>query len=517
MGVLRKDRRNISILETEEIRMCGKQKTLESFSRSEGTESPSESDQALSIRSTQSEERVTYDNLIELVLDDSNIEEALKKVVGNRGAPGVDGMTVHELAQWLPSNIDSLKRSIREGSYIPVPVRRKEIPKPNGGVRNLGIPTVKDRLVQQMVAQVLEPLYEPTFSEHSYGFRPGRSAQDAILQAKEYVQDGYTVVVDLDLEKFFDNLNQDILMNILRERIKDRALITLVKRFLRAGVTLPDGLTEPTLKGSPQGGPLSPLLSNIYLDRFDKVLEARRLRFCRYADDCVIYVRTQRAGERVLESCTRYLEGTLKLRVNREKTHVGSPEDYQFLGFIIHIRKDKVLIGIHKDKIVRFKKEIRRITKRNRGRSLENAIIPEVNSFLRGWTGYFGISEEQYVFRNLDGWIRTRIRQYLVKQWKWYGTIVDNLKGMCPPNWRRYLAFDGQLWKWTRACKSAASARGWWAKANHPTIKQALNNQRIRDMGLLFMEEEREKVRERCSNRRVPNGTHGGVGGRLTA
>lgn len=315
--------------------MQRRQKTLESFIGGGGAEHRNTAGQASSMQSAQSEEGVTYDDLIDAVLDDENIGRALERVVANKGAPGADGMSVQELAVWLQSNIESLKSEIRDGKYIPTPVRRKEIPKPNGGVRNLGIPTAKDRLVQQMVAQVLEPIYEPTFSDHSYGFRPGRSAQDAILEAKEYYEEGFVIVVDLDLEKFFDNLNQRLLMNLLREKVRDRVVLRLVKRFLRAGVVMPDGLVQASMKGSPQGGPLSPLLSNIYLDRFDRLLESRGHRFCRYADDCVIFVRSERAGVRVRDSCTRYLEEELLLRVNREKTHVGSPADYPFLGFNI--------------------------------------------------------------------------------------------------------------------------------------------------------------------------------------
>ena len=260
------------------------QKTMDSFLKRDRTESEG-LEGATSIYVAQSVEGSTYDDLIPMVIDDDNIEEALRRVVGNGGAPGVDGMTVHELEPWIQTNKGELKSLIAEGRYIPTPVRRKEIPKPNGGVRKLGIPTAKDRLVQQMIAQVLTPIYDPTFSESSYGFRPRRSAQDAILKVKEYYDEGYTFGVGLDLEKFFDNLNQRYLMNILRERIKDKTLIQLIKRFLRAGVVLPDGIVEATEMGSPQGGPLSPLLSNIYLDGLDKELESRGLRFCRYADD----------------------------------------------------------------------------------------------------------------------------------------------------------------------------------------------------------------------------------------
>lgn len=495
--------------------MCGKRKTLDSYDERSGTECPNADAVALSIHLTQSEEKVIYHDLIESVLDDENIETALGRVVGNRGAPGIDGMSVFELQGWLHDNIDSLKQSIREGSYIPTPVRRKEIPKPNGGVRNLGIPTVRDRLVQQMVAQVLEPIYEPTFSDHSFGFRPGRSAQDAVLLARSYYEEGFTVMVDLDLEKFFDNLNQDYLMNILRERIKDQALITLVKRFLRAGVALPNGLIEATPKGSPQGGPLSPLLSNIYLDRFDRLLESRGLRFCRYADDCAIFVRSQRAGERVRDSCTRYLEGTLRLKVNMEKTKVGSPADLQFLGFnIAPSRVGTAMMVPSPEKVARFRRTVRRITKRNRGVS-PKTVISELNAYVRGWFGYYGLTDDRRLIVRLDNWVRRRVRQFILKKWKRFQTIVGNLRGLCPRKVRVMFEDQGRSDAWLHGCKHAASAKGWWDMSRRPTVQQAMNNQWLRDQGMYFMLDDWENVRERCFNRHVPNGMHGGVRGRL--
>ena len=495
--------------------MCGKQKTLDSYDERSGTECPNADAAALSMHLTQSEEKVIYHDLIESVLDDENIEIALGRVVGNKGAPGIDGMSVFELQGWLHDNIDSLKQSIREGSYIPTPVRRKEIPKPNGGVRNLGIPTVRDRLVQQMVAQVLEPIYEPTFSDHSFGFRPGRSAQDAVLLARNYYEEGFTVMVDLDLEKFFDNLNQDYLMNLLRERIKDQVLITLVKRFLRAGVALPNGLIEATPKGSPQGGPLSPLLSNIYLDRFDRLLESRGLRFCRYADDCAIFVRSQRAGERVRDSCTRYLEGTLRLKVNREKTKVGSPADLQFLGFnIVPSRDGTAMMVPSPEKVARFRRTVRRITKRNRGVS-PKTVISELNTYVRGWFGYYGLTDDQWLIVRLDKWVRRRVRQFILKKWKRFQTIVGNLRGLCPRKVKAMFEDQRRADAWLHGCRHAASARGWWDMSRRPTVQQAMNNQWLRDQGMYFMLDDWENVRERCFNRRVPNGMHGGVRGRL--
>lgn len=337
--VLGKHRTNTKVFDRRGKEMQGKQKTTESY-RSGDRAEPEALSGADSISFTEPDGKETlYDGLIEAVLSEKNLGEAFRQVVANHGAPGSDGMTVEQLPAWFERNRTVLTDKIRKGTYKPLPVRRKEIPKPNGGVRNLGIPSVFDRVLQQAVAQVLVPIYEPTFSDSSYGFRPGRSAQDAVLQAKAYFEEGYGTVVDLDLEKFFDTLNQDILMNILRERIADKSLLRLIKSFLRSGVVMPDGIVRQTREGSPQGGPLSPLLSNIYLDKFDKLLESRGLRFCRYADDCMIFVRSQRSGERVRESVTRFLEGKLRLRVNQEKTAVGPAYMVKFLGFRLYRTK----------------------------------------------------------------------------------------------------------------------------------------------------------------------------------
>ena len=410
--------------------MQRKQKTSESYQSGDRAE-PEAPIGADSISFAEPERKETlYDGLIEAVISEKNLADAFRQVVANHGAPGSDGMTVEQVPEWFEKNRAVLIDKIRNGTYKPLPVRRKEIPKPNGGVRNLGIPSVFDRVLQQAVAQVLVPIYEPTFSDSSYGFRPGRSAQDAVLQAKTYFEEGYGTVVDLDLEKFFDTLNQDILMNILRERIADKSLLRLIKSFLRSGVVMPDGIVRQTREGSPQGGPLSPLLSNIYLDKFDKLLESRGLRFCRYADDCMIFVRSQRAGERVRESVTRFLEGKLRLRVNQEKTVVGRADTVKFLGFRFY-RSRAVGITVHFSSLERFRKRIREITKRNRGRRLEH-ILGELKTYERGWLGYFAIGLANYRARDIDSWIHRRIRQYIFKQWKTPKNRVKNLKALAP-------------------------------------------------------------------------------------
>ena len=492
--------------------MQGNQKTLESFAEKDRAEPEGYREEAVSIPVAQSVEEVTYGNLIDAVLEDDNIDRALKKVVGNRGSPGIDGMSVDELESWLETNRRNLKDAIRSGEYVPTPVRRKEIPKPNGGVRNLGIPTAKDRLVQQMIAQVLEPIYDPTFSESSYGFRPGRSAQDAVMKVGEYYEQGYSVAVGLDLEKFFDTLNQRYLMNILRERIKDKVLIQLIKRFLRAGAVMPDGITQATPKGSPQGGPLSPLLSNIYLDKFDKELESRSLHFCRYADDSLILVKSRRSAERVCQTVTRYLEGELLLKVNREKTEIGSPKELKFLGFKLSRRKDGVGFIPHQSSIAKFKKRVREMTKRNRSVSL-GRMLAELGSYMKGWMGYFGMTTSGRLLEDLDGWVRRRVRQYIFKQWKRPYTRFTNLYNLCPP----YMAIlqTGEPSKdWERYCWNAAMMESYWKAAGSTTVERALSNSWLSERGMYFLSDDWKRTKERCFNRRVGAPTHGGVRGR---
>jgi len=492
--------------------MQGNQKTLESFDEKHRTESEGYRAEAISIDAAQSMEEVTYDGLIEKVVDDDNIDTALRRVVGNRGAPGVDGMTVHELESWLKTNREELKQRIRSDGYIPTPVRRKEIPKPNGGIRKLGIPTARDRLVQQMVYQVLEPIYDPTFSESSYGFRPGRSAQDAVMKVGDYYDQGYIWAVGLDLEKFFDTLNQRFLMNILRERIGDKVLIRLIKRFLRAGVVLPNGLTEATLEGSPQGGPLSPLLSNIYLDKFDKELESRGLRFCRYADDSLILVRTERAATRVCESATRFLEEDLHLKVNREKTEIGSPKYLKFLGFRLYSAKDGAGFAPHPTAIAKFRKNVRQITKRHRSVSLES-MLKELGQYMRGWIGYFGLATGRNLIQSLDEWVRRRVRQFIIKQWKNGRTRYRETYKLCPPE--RIIPQTGTPdISWLMLCGQMARTKSYWKASKLRGANIGMSNKWLARQGMFFLSDDWEKVKERCFNRRVPNGMHGGVRGR---
>lgn len=474
--------------------MQGKQKTLDSYSERDTTESE-EYRRAHSLLVAKTAGTATYDGLIENVLDDKNIEDALKKVVGNKGAPGIDGMSVFELREWLPSNLELVKTKIRAGKYKPKPVRRVEIPKPDGGVRLLGIPTAVDRLIQQMVAQVIIPIYEPMFSESSFGFRPGRSAHDAIMRAKSYMDEGYTNAVDLDLSKFFDTLNQDILMDVIRETIKDKALVQLIKSFVKAGAVLPDGLLVRTDAGTPQGGPLSPILANIYLDRFDKLMESRGLHFCRYADDIMIFVRTPRAAERVMHSCTNFLEGKqMKLKVNQDKSSFGSPSKMKFLGIKLFIRKGAGYVSVHPKSLKKFKKRVRLLTKRNRGRSLQ-AIISELNLYLRGWAGYFGIATSKNMLEDLDRWIRRRIRQYVFKQWKKPYNRFRNLMKGCPAY---MLGPNGEIpLDWVKVCWGVAKASSYWKASRNPVIHNILSNKWLEEQGLYSLVDGWAKVKER--------------------
>lgn len=364
--------------------------------------------------------------LMEEILERENMMRALKRVQANKGAPGIDGMTVDQLPAYLKRHWPKIEQDLLNGRYEPLPVRRKEIPKPAGGVRLLGIPTVLDRLVQQAVAQVLQQIWDPTFSASSFGFRPGRSQHDAVQQAKTYVVDGCRHIVDMDLAKFFDTVHHDRLMSRLAEKVFDKRVLKLVRRFLTAGVMC-DGLVSPSLEGAPQGGPLSPLLSNIVLDELDKELEKRGLRFVRYADDFVIYVRSKKAAQRVMQSVTRFIERRLRLKVNTEKSVVSHPWRRPFLGFSFTSRRDDPKIRTHSKSIKRFKQRVRELTRRNCGLSIEQ-VIARLNAFTRGWWGYFRHAEAAAGFRSVNYWIRRRLRAIIWKHWKNPRTRVGNLQ-----------------------------------------------------------------------------------------
>ncbi len=359
----------------------------------------------------------TTELLMEQVVQRNNLVAALKRVRKNKGSPGIDGMTVQELPAYLAKNWPDLRASLLDGSYQPQPVRRQEIPKSGGGVRQLGIPTALDRFIQQAILQVLQPQWDPTFSKHSYGFRPGRRAHDAVCAAQKYIQEGRDWVVDVDLEKFFDRISHDVLMGRLAQRIADKRLLRLIRRYLEAGV-MADGVVTERHEGSPQGGPLSPLLANALLDEVDKELEKRGLAFCRYADDCNVYVRSERAGHDAMQTLRR-LFTDLRLRVNEAKSAVARPWERKFLGytFWIHKKTGEPRRGIASKALKAMKERVRAITCRIGGRSISK-VIEELRPYLLGWREYFRLQQRPSLFRELDGWIRHRLRMLHLKQWK---------------------------------------------------------------------------------------------------
>ena len=367
-------------------------------------------------------------DLLEKILSRDNLNNAYKRVKANKGAPGVDGMTVEAALPWLKEHGKELTESIRQGKYKPDPVRRKEIPKPDGGVRKLGIPSVKDRIVQQAIAQVLTPIYEPLFSDGSYGYRPGRSAQDAIFKIRWYAEEGYEWAVLLDLSKYFDTLNHEKLLLLLRREIKDERVVQLIKCFLKSGV-MDNGVVVKTEEGSPQGGPLSPLLANIYLNEFDWEYTKRGVPVIRYADDIVLLCKSQRAAERLLESSIRYLEGKLKLQVNREKSHiakVNATKKFKFLGFAFSKGKDGLFIRVHQKSLLKAKNKLRELTRRNQGKNVRQ-VMKNVKQYMTGWLNYYGIASMKTRMEEWNGWLRRRFRQYIWKQWKKPRTKLRNL------------------------------------------------------------------------------------------
>lgn len=412
-------------------------------------------------------ERELY-RVIRELLSRENLLSALKRVEANKGSHGVDGMSVKSLREHILQNWQQLRQAIEDGSYEPSPVRRVEIPKPNGGgVRLLGIPTVTDRFIQQAIAQVLNPVFDPQFSECSYGFRPQRRGHDAVRKARQYMKEGYRWVIDLDLEKFFDQVNHDRLMARLAEKVKDKTILKLIRKYLQSGVMI-NGVVMDTVQGAPQGGPLSPLLSNIVLDEFDKELESRGHRFVRYADDCNIYVKTRKAGERVKKSITTFIEINLKLKVNQEKSAVDRPWKRKFLGFsFTWNREPKVRVAPQSLKKVKAK--IREITSRKRPLSMEQR-IKELNRYLTGWCGYFALADTPSIFQGLDEWIRRRLRMCLWKQWKKPKTKVKRLISLGVPKDK---AFE---WGNTR--------KGYWRIACSPILHRSLGNQYWKSNGL---------------------------------
>src|SRR5713226_808741 len=413
------------------------------------------------------ESRAAVGPSMEAIVERDNLRKALAQVKRNKGASGVDGMTVDDLGPYLKEHWLTIRAQLLDGSYRPQPVRRVDIPKASGGMRLLGIPTVLDRLIQQAAMQVLQADWDGTFSEASFGFRPGRSAHQAVERAQAYIASGHAVVVDIDLEKFFERVNHDILMGLVAKRVADKRLLKLIRGFLNAGV-MEGGLVGPTEEGTPQGGPLSPLLSNLMLDVLDKELERRGHHFVRYADDCNVYVRSRRAGERAMASIERFLTKRLKLKVNKAKSTVARPVKRKFLGFSFTKGKQPRR-RIAPQSRTRFRSRVRELTRRTRGRSLAQ-IIKELSVYLIGWRGYFGFCETPSVLRELDQWIRRRLRAVVWKQWRRGPTRFAELR-------RRGVGRD-------QAAQAAGSPRGPWRISISPALSIALSNAFFTSPGL---------------------------------
>ena len=405
-------------------------------------------------------------DLLGSILERDNLNRAYKRVKANKGAPGVDGMTIEEALPWLKEHKVELLERIRKGHYTPSPVRRVEIPKPDGGMRKLGIPTVVDRIIQQAIAQKLIPIYEPKFSEGSYGYRPGRSAKDAVLKIKEYAKQGYTRAVVLDLSKYFDTLNHVLLLNILRRDVKDERVIQMIKRYLKSGV-MENGVVVRTEEGSPQGGNLSPLLANIYLNEFDQEFQRRGVPCIRYADDIVLLAKSERASKRLLESSTKYLEETLELKVNRKKSRavrVFAIRNFKYLGFCYGKNGKGIYIRVHADAWKKAKDKLRKLTSRSRCGNIRKA-MERIKIFMRGWLNYFSIADMKNNIEAMNGWLYRRIRMCIWKQWKLPKTRKRKLLGLGLPEWA--------------ACEGAYSRKGYWRMAGSGVVQRALTKERL--------------------------------------
>ena len=424
-------------------------------------------------------------DLLEEILDKDNLNRAYKRVKANKGAPGVDGMTVEEALPYLRENSRELVERIRRGKYTPAPVKRVEIPKPDGGVRKLGIPTVIDRTIQQAMAQKLIPIYEPLFADGSYGYRPGRSAKDAIKKVKEYAEQGYTYAVVLDLSKYFDTLNHEILLNILRRTIKDERVIQMIKRYLKSGVMENGGFVE-TKEGSPQGGNLSPLLANIYLNEFDQEFLKRGVPCVRYADDIVLLAKSKRASERLLESSTKYLEGTLKLTVNRQKsrtTSVYSIRNFKFLGFGMGKNGKGIYIRVHTKSWKKFKVRLKSLASRRQVQNIRGALA-QIKQYVMGWLNYYGLASMKTQIAQANGWLYRRIRMCIWKQWKLPKTKKRNLMKLGIPE--------------IYASRVAYSRKGHWRLANTPAVVSALSSKRLIQSGFCDLTAAYQSVHVNC-------------------
>lgn len=418
--------------------------------------------------------KIKYTNgLLEKIIDRNNLNQAFKRVKANKGSHGIDGMKVDELLQYLIENGDSLRQSLLEGSYKPNPVRRVEIPKSPKEKRPLGIPTAVDRVIQQAIAQILNPIFEEKFSDNSYGFRPNRNAHQAILKCKEYMDKGYKWAVDIDLEKYFDTVNHDKLIGLVYKEVKDIRVITLIRKYLQAGVMI-NGVVDTTKKGVPQGGNLSPLLSNIMLNELDTELEKRGLNFCRYADDCNIYVKSKKAAERVMASITKFIEEDLKLKVNKDKSKVDRPWRLKYLGFSFYNKKDGMGIRVHSKSIEKLKATLKRITGRSNAMSMEYRAI-KLRQIINGWINYFKLADLKRTLKELDSWLRRRLRLCYWKQWKKIKTKHDNLVKLGIDNFK--------AWEY------ANTRKGYWRISNSPILASTLSNDYLKEQGFITLTE----------------------------
>lgn len=443
---------------------------------------------ARSTGARESRERDGADDLLEKILNSDNLNRAYKQVKSNHGAPGIDGMTIEAALPWLQENRDELLQSIREGKYKPSPVRRKEIPKPDGsGTRKLGIPTVVDRVIQQAIAQQLHPSFEPLFSDGSYGYRPKRSAQQAIRKVKGYAEQGYSHAVEIDLSKYFDTLNHELLMNLLRKQIQDKRVTDLIKKYLKSGV-MENGVQRETEEGSPQGGPLSPLLANIYLNEFDQEMESRGVIVIRYADDIVVLAKSKRAATRLLESCRKYLEDKLRLKLNTQKSKVVSVfarKHFKFLGYALGKNGNGVHIRTHPQSLAKAKKKLKELTSRSQGRNVRQ-VMEDVKVYIRGWIGHFYVADMRRILQGWNEWLRRRMRMYIWKQWKKPQTKVQNLRKLGIPDWQAY------QWGNTRL--------GYWRIAGSAVLNRSVTNAKLAQAGYYDFPARYEHLRKLHSN-----------------
>lgn len=419
----------------------------------------------------QNDRNVYAGNLLEKILDRDNMNEAFKRVKKNKGSHGIDGLTIDELLMYLKENGGDIRQSLLEGKYNPIPVRRVEIPKDNGKKRLLGIPTVVDRVVQQSIAQVLSPIFEKIFSDNSFGFRPNRSAHDALKRCKEYMNDGYTWVVDIDLASYFDTVNHDKLIGLIHKEVKDVRVINLIRKYLNAGVMI-NGVVKPTTLGVPQGGNLSPLLSNIMLNELDKELTKRGHRFARYADDCNIYVKSRKSANRVMESITKYIEQDLKLKVNTDKSVVDRPWKCKFLGYSFYNSKDGIRMRVHEKSIKKFKQKLKFLTGRSRIGNIKYTYT-KLKQVTVGWINYYKLADMNRIMKEIDSWLRRRIRMCYWKQWKKIRTKYSNLQK---------LGISKQ-----KSWEFANTRKSYWRTAKSPILQTSITNARLEKSGLVSL------------------------------